>query len=478
VGLTAWVVLLIGIDMTSRTVGLQQRQIPYLIAAALASLGVVTLIAFVRLAGSPPELRTLRVLAVLLPSAFVLCIEVILYFVEIDEALTEVGEHVVATAILSAGAVPFSVYVFRAFTRLRDELARRAQHLQALHETSMTVTGEPALPRLYDLIAEGVRRVVASDQAVLLLQPDRGEAEILAAAPPLEAPGRWEARLMGSVRTTGAATRAVEAGRSFLGVPVRHQGRVIGAMAAVRDSGPEFSVEDELLLGMFGVAASAGLENAHRLEEAQLLATVEERERIARDLHDDLGQLLGFLTAKIQAAQELVARGQEDQAREELSGLEHATRMLGAQVREAILGLRARVGPGRPLCQALEDYVAEFGIQAGLSTVFEASPNAGQTLPGSSQYQLLRVAQEALSNARRHAQARRVTVRLTESDGSIALSVADDGRGFTPDYRGAGFGLKTMAERARALNGEFEVWSAPGQGAVVKVRIPLSGGDG
>ncbi len=475
VGLALWIVLLVAVDMTSRTVGLQRRQVAYLVAAALASVAVVTIVAFARLASSPPELRTLRLLAVLAPSVFILSIQVILYFVEVEDAITEVGEHVVATAILSAGAVPFSVYVFRAFSRLRDELAHRAQHLQTLHEASTSVTGEPSLARLHERIAAGVREVVGSDRAALLLQPEGAESEILAAAPPADSLGTWEAELMASVKTTGDA-RVSEQGRSFLGVPVRRQGRVIGAMAAIRNSGPPFSVEDELLLGMFAVAASAGLENARRLEEAQLLATVEERERIARDLHDDLGQLLGFLTAKMQAAQELVASGREAQAQEELAGLERATRMLGAQVREAILGLRARVGPDRPLCRALEDYVAEFGIQAGLSTSFESTPQAGGGLPGSSQYQLLRIAQEALSNARRHARAHRVTVQLVEADGHVDLSVADDGTGFTPDYRRAGFGLRTMAERARALNGEFEIWSAPGQGAAVNVRVPTAGG--
>jgi len=259
-------------------------------------------------------------------------------------------------------------------------------------------------------------------------------------------------------------------------VPVRRYGHVVGAMAAIREGGRPFTVEDELLLEMFAVATSAALENVTRLEEAQLVATVEERERIARDLHDDLGQLLGFLTAKIQAAQELVASGRASQAREELAGLETATRGLGAQVREAILGLRARVGPDRPLWRALEDYVADFGIQAGLSTEFASVPGAGAGLPGSSQYQLLRIAQEALSNARRHARATHVTVSLAESDGYLELAIEDNGAGFDPASPEAGFGLRTMQERVQALNGRFEIDSALGSGTLVRVRAPLGGG--
>jgi signal transduction histidine kinase len=468
-------VLLIAIDITSRTVGLQKREGVYLIVAALASVAVVALVAFARVASSPPELRTLRFLAVLLPSVFILCIEVILYFVEVDEAITEAGEHIFATAILSAGAIPFSLYVFHAFSRLRDELAYRAQSLESLHETSMSVTGETSPPRLYRHVASGARDVVGADRAALLLVDDGSDREILEAVPSSTVPGDREAALMRKVRETGKVTRETSEDLAVLSVPVRRSGRVVGAMAAINDADRPFTDEDELLLEMFGVATSAALENVSRLEEAQLLATIEERERIARDLHDDLGQLLGFLTAKIQAAGELIASGRTLLAQQQLSELDEATRTLGAQVREAILGLRARVGPDRPLRQALEDYVSDFGIQAGLSTQFVADPDAGVGLPASAQYQLLCIAQEALSNARRHAEASHVSVRLTEDDGYLELRIADDGRGFDPAKPNPGFGLKTMEERLRTLDGRFEIDSTPGTGTVVTVRALLGG---
>lgn len=474
VGLALWVVLLIAVDISSRRLGLGSREVPYLIAAALASTAVVTLFAFARLAGSPRELRKLALLAVLLPSAFVVLVELILYFIEIEDRMTEVGEHVVATAILSAGAVPFSVYIFRAFASLRDELARRAQHLQALHETSMAVTRAPTLSLLQNRICQGMRGVVSSDQAILRLRPHAGRGEVMTVEPMTGALGPWEAGLADAAETSEVPIRCCEGDRSFLGVAIRQGDLVLGVMASIRNSGPAFVVEDELLLDMFGVVASAALENAERLEEALLVATVEERERIARDLHDDLGQLLAFLTAKIQAIQELVTSGRVAWASEELSGLESASRELGAHVREAILGLRARVGPDRPLGLALEEYVAEFGIQSGLSAGFESTPDAGRHLPGSAQYQFLRIAQEALSNARRHARAQHVAVRLAESDGEVELSITDDGTGFDPDNVEAGFGLKTMEERAESLGGTFEIRSAHGLGTTVLARGPLA----
>ena len=217
---------------------------------------------------------------------------------------------------------------------------------------------------------------------------------------------------------------------------------------------------------MYAVAAAAGIENADRLEEAQRLATVEERERIAHDLHDDLGQLLGFLTAKIQAAQELVATDRSAQAAEELAGLESASRSLSAQVREAILGLRTSVGPDRPLGRALEEYTAEFGIQAGLRTHVRGPDRRRRaSLAGPARYQALRIAQEALSNVRRHAEATLGRRRPARTDGVLEISVRDDGIGFDPAAAaGSGrFGLKTMRERAQAVGGTLEVRSVPGE---------------
>ncbi len=471
VGLASWIVLLLVIDIASRSLGLK-RQVVYLVVAALATLAVVTLIGFARMTESPPELRTLRILTVLLPSTFILLIEVILYFLEVEDKVTEVGEHVVATAILSAGAVPFSVYVFRNFSRLRDELTHRAQHLETLHETSMSVTGELAPERLHEAIAQGAAGMIGADRAMLRLLPEEGRPETAVVAPQGETPTEREQGLALSVAASGEARRVSEGDRAFLGVALRRRGRGAGAITVARDAGRAFTVEDELVLDMFAVAASAGIENAYRLEEAQQVATIEERERIARELHDDLGQLLGFLTAKIQAAQELSVRGRDEQLREELAGLENATRMLGGQVREAILGLRARVGPDRSLGRALEDYVADFGIQAGLRAEFEGDPDTGHDLSGPSQYQLLRIAQEALSNARRHAGARVVRVGLRAGGGAIVLRVEDDGSGFDRAAGTPGFGLKMMAERAAALGGKFEVLSTPGSGTVVEVRVP------
>lgn len=112
---------------------------------------------------------------------------------------------------------------------------------------------------------------------------------------------------------------------------------------------------------------------------------------------------------------------------------------------------------------------------AGLDVAFDRSPDVGRRLSAPRQYQLFRIAQEALSNVRRHAGARRVTVRVAEADGQLELSVADDGAGFHPEAVTRGFGLKTMDERASSVGGTLRVESTPGVGTTVWVRVPVEG---
>lgn len=467
IGLGLWLALLAGSALLARVAGATTSALPYVAVAGLGLVGVVGLVVYARLTSAPPQLRTLRVLAILLPTLFILCMQAILLILEADERVTEVGEHILGAAVLSLCAIPFSIWIFRSFAVLRDELARRAARLERLHRASLAVTGEPSVPRLHEAIVRGARDVVDADRAVLLVAPGDGP-EVLLADPPVPEPDEIDrdmVRSLGSAKPDGADA-------SYM--TTRILGRAPHALLVRRTAGSPFGAEEGLVLDMFGVAATAGLENAQRLEDAQRLATVEERERIARDLHDDLGQLLGYLTTKIQAARELVATDRPSAAAEELAGLEDATRSLSAQVREAILGLRTSVGPDRTLGEAVEEYTAEFGIQSGLRTSFSGPVTAGGSLATSARYQVMRIAQEAMSNVRMHADATTVAVALDEHDGVLELSVRDDGAGFDPvaAAHSGRFGLTTMAERARAVGGTLDIRSAPGEGTTIALSVP------
>ena len=468
IGVGLALALLGGGALIVHAAGAASSALAYVAVAGLGVVGIIGLVVYARLTSAPPQLRTLRVLAILMPTLFIVCIEAILLIVEADELLSEVGEHIFATAVLSLCAIPFSVWIFRSFAALRDELSRRAARLERLHRVSLAVTGEPSMSRLHEAIVRGARDVVDADRALLLVTPVDGP-EVLLADPPLPEPDQTDRTRL---RSGGSAESD---GTEWSYLATRTRGRTPHALLVRRSAGAPFGAEEGLVLDMFGVATAASLENAERLEDAQRLAAVEERERIARDLHDDLGQLLGYLTTKIQAARELVATDRPNAAAEELADLEDATRPLSAQVREAILGLRKSVGPDRPLGQAIEEYTAEFGIQSGLRTSFSGPVTAGGSLASAVRFQVMRIAQEAMSNARRHAAATTVTVVLYEHDGVLELCVRDDGVGFDAVAAAAGsgrFGLITMAERARAVDGTLDVRSALGEGTMVSLSVP------
>lgn len=411
-----------------------------------------------RIARVPPQLRTLRLLAILLPTLFVTGI--VLLHAQMEVWFT----HVLAIVVLSVATIPFSIWIFRSFARLKDTVTFQADRLETLHRASLAVTAESAIPRLHEAIVHGARAVMSADRAILCVTSAADTPDLLISDPATPAPGKRELDLLQGVMPSPSCLRVWIRGAQTL------------ALLVERPEGGKFSDDEALVLDMFSVAAAAAIENASRVREAQRLATIDERERIARDLHDDLGQLLGYLTTKIQAARELVSTDRSALATKELTDLERATRSLSEQVREAILDLRASAQLDQPLGNSIERYTAEFGIGTGLRTTFHQTPGAGESLSASDRYHLLRILQEATSNVRRHATATAVDVALREQDGVLELSIRDDGLGFdpkTPTDPGH-FGLKTMAERARALGGKLVVQSAPGVGTGVCATIPAT----
>ncbi|MFQ5874113.1 MAG: sensor histidine kinase, partial [Dehalococcoidia bacterium] len=163
---------------------------------------------------------------------------------------------------------------------------------------------------------------------------------------------------------------------------------------------------------------------------------------------------------------------------DELTQMEEITRDLYADVREAILGLRT--GPHRDgsLVPALREYLDSYRETSSIEAKLQVSSEAESLrLPLSTEIQLMRIIQEALSNVRKHAKATAVSIRFEQRDSGLEVLVADDGQGFDPTrLRSAGwprFGLQTMQERAQAVGGTFTIETAPGKGTRIVVRIPL-----
>jgi signal transduction histidine kinase len=212
-------------------------------------------------------------------------------------------------------------------------------------------------------------------------------------------------------------------------------------------------------------------------QEHLLLAILEERERLARELHDSLGQVLGYASFQIGAAAKLSREGQGVAAADQLDRLGEAVRTAHADLREHILNLSSTASLTQPFFPVVRQYLEGFSSSYEIQTCLEVDPGlAEKSFAPEQQLQLFRILQESLSNARKHGAARLVEVAFTLADGYLHLSIQDDGGGFDPqrvfEFKEPHYGLQFMRERAEQLKGSLQVQSAPGSGTCVLMKIP------
>jgi PAS domain S-box-containing protein len=214
------------------------------------------------------------------------------------------------------------------------------------------------------------------------------------------------------------------------------------------------------------------------LKQQRVLATLQERDRLARELHDGIGQILGYVSLQAQTALKWVRDGNKNKAESLMERILEVAKDAHADVRESILSLRTGSDPDWSFIPALKKYVDRFqinyGIQAELSIPDEIIDNTFDPAAG---VQLLRVIQEAMNNCRKHSGAHILKV-VVELDGNKAfITVSDDGHGFDPDRverEGNGhFGLAFMRERMEQIGGSLKIDSAPGGGTVLRLDVPI-----
>jgi len=216
------------------------------------------------------------------------------------------------------------------------------------------------------------------------------------------------------------------------------------------------------------------------LEQQRALATLKERERLARELHDSLGQVLSFASLKMGAARKWMSDGRLEKADDQMAQLESTLTEAHADVREYILNLRTAPTDERPFFATLQHYLDGFrqnyGIQVDVS--IGEGVDAG-VFPPEVQMELFRILQEAFSNARKHAQPKCVRLSFEKDDGLVRILIQDDGRGFDasqPASEGH-FGMRIMCERAEQIGGCLRVQSTAGEGTLVEVEVPVKEAD-
>jgi len=261
--------------------------------------------------------------------------------------------------------------------------------------------------------------------------------------------------------------------RSFLGVPIVAKGDVIGAFYLTEKAGAaRFDETDEKVITVLAAHAAIAIENARLFEASRELSVIEERNRLARELHDAMTQNLFSLSLTAEAAGSLV-RTDAARAEAEIDHVRRLARETQAELRSLIFelrpprleadGLLATVG------KDLEVLGRAHGLKADLRV--HGTPELASTV----EVELYRIVQEALNNAVRHARAESVAVDVDATDGTVTITVRDDGVGFDPAARAIRerrLGLTSMRERAEALGGTLTIETAPRSGTTVRVEVP------
>lgn len=216
---------------------------------------------------------------------------------------------------------------------------------------------------------------------------------------------------------------------------------------------------------------------AQLLEQQRALAILTERERLARELHDDLGQVLVFISTQGQVVKQLLDQGEMMTAGSYVARLIEAADEADMDIRESILSLRSPFS-SQGLIPALQDYLRRYEQRYGLRIeVLLPEHSLESAFEPVAEVQIIRILQEGLANARKHAEAQCVQVAFTLLDGRIQIALRDDGKGFEPgeyqDSSRSGFGLQFMRERAESIGGGLEVRSAPGQGTEIILVVPV-----
>ena len=266
----------------------------------------------------------------------------------------------------------------------------------------------------------------------------------------------------------------------FLGVPVRDGDQILGIIFAANKTsaaaaGHGFTDRDEEILSLFAAHAAIALTNARLYERSRELSVMQERSRLARELHDAVTQKLFGIRAHARAAAVLADRTPLDPERvkAEIEAVGTLGKQAHAELRAVIDGLAPPDLEAAGLADSLRRYAVLAGRAYGIPVTFTAAevPALGVR----TETALYRVAQEALHNALRHSGAGRVSVRLSRTPRRVAVEVRDDGHGFAAEAPSGGVGLASMRQRASSVGGALTIRSGP-RGTLVRMTVPVTAG--
>ena len=379
------------------------------------------------------------------------------------------------------------------YTHLEQKVADRTRELAALNAIAAEVSRSLDLEEILNDALDEALEVMGMEKGqafrleeetqTLILMTHRGLLEELV---------RYTARLPLGVGAAGQAARAgqpvvrkvtdypegelrdlieKEGLQVVISIPLMAKGRALGAINLATHTLRSVSPEELSLLKAIGHQIGVAVENARLYEQAQQLAVVQERNRLARDLHDSVTQALYGVTLYAEAAARQLLSGEVGMAADHLREIRGTAQEALREMRLLIFELRPPILKVDGLVTALQARLEAVEGRVGLET--ELKVEGDISLSPEIEEGLYRVALEALNNTLRHARASSVTVYLHQNRRAVTLEVADDGVGFDPAIaqKRGGFGLCGMEERAARLGGKLTVQSNPGEGTRVKMEV-------
>lgn len=262
---------------------------------------------------------------------------------------------------------------------------------------------------------------------------------------------------------------------TFVAIPYRLRARSQGVLLGAARRAGALRDDDLLLFSHLGAYLSTAAENAQLLKDMQHLAVLEERQRLAGEIHDHIGQVLTFLGMRLHVVEKALGQNDLATASEELAGLREMVATAHEEIRASLYDLRRSAQPRSPLMERwrhlLDDYAARTGIAARIETRHRPTV----VLPQDVEAQLTRILQEALANTRQHSGASTVIVRAHVERATLHIAIEDDGCGFDPTAPADPhhFGLSLMRERAAAIGARIDISSARGRGTRISLALPL-----
>ena len=433
-----------------------------------------------------PRPSRLRWLVVLVPTVVVAVLE------EISDTFWDPSLPFPLDNVLVTGAVfLFSLvtvrYAFRHIDRLADalrtqnaELEARSASARALNRVSVSIAAETGLDHVLAAVVAYARELLAADEAVLLLEGPDGRLALRASDGLAQKPGAALPVAEPDAPDADAILAFVDPQQAVarLSAPLQRGGSTIGVLVVGSAVVRGFDVDEVETLTSLASQAVIAIEHDRLEARLRELAVVDERERIARELHDGIAQVLAYVNTKTQAVDGYLEAGRTDEARVQLAELGSAARAVYVDVRESIIGLRGPIEPGQGLGAALAAHARRVAEASpfGLELVIDPATESLRLDPDA-EANLYRIVQEALTNVRKHASARRVRLAARIDDGVLTVSVADDGRGLPAGGSSGkpGYGLRAMRERAVRVGATFDVASGRGGGTEVRVALALAG---